>query len=65
MRRAPAEVRKLGPNTSTYVPRGVVHRLANRGSEPVTMIEVQTGAYLGEDDIIRLEDNYNRIGEGE
>ncbi len=50
----------LGPSQSTYVPLGAVHRLANRGTEPVVMIEVQTGSYLGEDDIVRLEDVYNR-----
>ena len=40
---------------------GQVHRLANLGSEPVEIVEVQFGAYLGEDDIVRLEDNYGRI----
>ena len=54
------KVFNLKPNESVYVPLGSVHRLANRGVEPVVLIEVQTGAYLGEDDIIRLEDNYNR-----
>lgn len=54
------DVRKLLPGQSVYVPLGAVHRLANHGREPVVMIEVQTGDYLGEDDIIRLEDVYNR-----
>lgn len=51
----------LGPNQSIYVPLGVVHRLANRGSQSVVLIEVQTGNYLGEDDVVRLEDDYNRV----
>lgn len=53
-------VRTLMPGRSIHVPRGAVHRLANRETEPVILIEVQTGSYLGEDDIIRLEDAYNR-----
>lgn len=54
------DVRVVKANESVYLPLGVVHRLANRGKEPVVLIEVQTGDYLGEDDIIRLEDVYNR-----
>jgi mannose-1-phosphate guanylyltransferase/mannose-6-phosphate isomerase len=57
------DVRILKPNQSVYVPLGSIHRLANRQSEPVVLIEVQTGDYLGEDDIIRLEDTYNRTSE--
>ena len=53
----------LKPNQSTYVPLGEIHRLANPGSEPLILIEVQTGSYLGEDDIVRLEDTYNRSRE--
>ena len=53
-------VRICEPSESVYVPLGAVHRLANRGEEAVVLIEVQTGDYLGEDDIVRLEDNYNR-----
>lgn len=53
--------RIVGANQSVYVPLGAVHRLANRGAKPVVLIEVQTGNYLGEDDIVRLEDSYNRI----
>lgn len=53
-------VQILQPNQSVYIPLGSVHRLANPGKEPVVLIEVQTGDYLGEDDIIRLEDVYNR-----
>ncbi|MBB3770429.1 mannose-1-phosphate guanylyltransferase/mannose-6-phosphate isomerase [Angulomicrobium tetraedrale] len=47
-------------NESTYLPLGGVHRLANPGKIPLVLIEVQTGSYLGEDDIVRLEDVYNR-----
>jgi mannose-1-phosphate guanylyltransferase/mannose-6-phosphate isomerase len=50
----------LTENQSTYIPQGQTHRLANRGTEPLEIIEVQTGAYLGEDDIIRIEDIYGR-----
>ena len=52
----------LGVNESTYVPIGAVHRIANLGSEPVHIIEVQCGDYLGEDDIVRIEDEYGREG---
>jgi mannose-1-phosphate guanylyltransferase/mannose-6-phosphate isomerase len=52
-------IKTLKPNESAHVPLGAVHRLANCGDEPLVLIEVQTGDYLGEDDIIRLEDNYN------
>ncbi len=47
-------------NQSIYVPQGEVHRLENPGKVPLTLIEVQTGSYLGEDDIYRLEDDYLR-----
>lgn len=50
----------LAENQSTYIPLGAVHRLANPGQIPLEMIEVQSGSYLGEDDIVRLEDNYGR-----
>jgi len=50
----------LCENESTFIPLGSVHRLRNRGSEPVELIEVQSGGYLGEDDIVRLEDVYGR-----
>jgi mannose-1-phosphate guanylyltransferase/mannose-6-phosphate isomerase len=50
----------LVENQSTYIPLGEVHRLANRGSIPLEIIEVQSGSYLGEDDIVRLEDTYGR-----
>ncbi|GGC67807.1 mannose-1-phosphate guanylyltransferase/mannose-6-phosphate isomerase [Chelatococcus reniformis] len=51
----------LRENESTYLPLGCVHRLANPGKIPLTLIEVQSGAYLGEDDIVRFEDIYNRV----
>lgn len=51
---------RLLADQSTYIPAGTVHRLSNAGSVPVVLIEVQTGDYLGEDDIIRLDDNYGR-----
>jgi mannose-1-phosphate guanylyltransferase/mannose-6-phosphate isomerase len=57
------EVRLLGEDQSTYIPLGTVHRLENPGRIPLEIIEVQTGAYLGEDDIVRLEDSYGRRGE--
>ncbi|MGB4766940.1 MAG: mannose-1-phosphate guanylyltransferase/mannose-6-phosphate isomerase, partial [Rugosibacter sp.] len=47
-------------NESTYIPLGVVHRLENLGKIDLEMIEVQSGGYLGEDDIVRLEDSYGR-----
>jgi mannose-1-phosphate guanylyltransferase/mannose-1-phosphate guanylyltransferase/mannose-6-phosphate isomerase len=50
----------LRENMSTYIPVGCVHRLENPGSEPVHIIEVQSGDYLGEDDIVRIEDSYGR-----
>ena len=50
----------LTENQSTYIPLGEVHRLANPGTIPLEIIEVQSGSYLGEDDIVRLEDNYGR-----
>ena len=50
----------LTENQSTYIPLGEVHRLANPGSIPLEIIEVQSGSYLGEDDIVRFEDNYGR-----
>lgn len=50
----------LGENQSTYIPLGSVHRLRNPGKMPLEIIEVQSGSYLGEDDIVRLEDVYGR-----
>ncbi|MXZ50666.1 MAG: mannose-1-phosphate guanylyltransferase/mannose-6-phosphate isomerase [Rhodobacteraceae bacterium] len=51
----------LEPNQSTYIPLGARHRLENPGSEELEVIEVQCGSYLGEDDIIRFEDDFGRI----
>ena len=50
----------LTENQSTYIPIGQKHRLSNRGNEPLEIIEVQTGSYLGEDDIVRFEDSFGR-----
>ena len=50
----------LSENQSTYIPLGVTHRLENPGKLPLEMIEVQSGSYLGEDDIVRFEDTYGR-----
>jgi mannose-1-phosphate guanylyltransferase/mannose-6-phosphate isomerase len=50
----------LCENQSTYIPLGEVHRLRNPGTIPLEIIEVQSGSYLGEDDIVRLEDTYGR-----
>ena len=50
----------IGENQSTYIPLGAQHRLSNPGKIPVEMIEIQSGAYLGEDDIVRFEDVYGR-----
>jgi mannose-1-phosphate guanylyltransferase/mannose-6-phosphate isomerase len=54
------DVFTLGENESTYIPLGVTHRLTNPGKLVLELIEVQVGAYLGEDDIVRFEDNYGR-----
>jgi mannose-1-phosphate guanylyltransferase len=51
---------KLIKNESTFIPKGEVHRLENKGTQDLVIIEIQTGDYLGEDDIIRLEDDYYR-----
>jgi mannose-1-phosphate guanylyltransferase len=52
---------QLQPNESTYIPVGSKHRLSSVGNESVEVIEVQIGEYLGEDDIVRFEDRYNRV----
>jgi len=54
------EVKLISENQSVYIPLGTVHRMANPGKLPMYLIEVQTGSYLGEDDIVRYEDIYNR-----
>ena len=58
-----AESFLLGENQSTYIPMGTTHRLENPGKLPLHLIEVQSGSYLGEDDIVRFEDTYGRAGE--
>ncbi len=55
-----AETHVVHENEATYIPIGSVHRLANPGKIPLELIEVQVGSYLGEDDIVRLEDEYGR-----
>jgi mannose-1-phosphate guanylyltransferase/mannose-6-phosphate isomerase len=50
----------LTENQSTYIPQGQTHRLENPGRVPLELIEVQSGSYLGEDDIVRFEDSYGR-----
>jgi mannose-1-phosphate guanylyltransferase/mannose-6-phosphate isomerase len=54
------EVFTVQKNQSTYIPIGAKHRLENRGTEPLHIVEIQVGAYLGEDDIQRYDDNYGR-----
>ena len=55
------DVFDLAENESTFIPIGCKHRLENAGSEPLEIIEVQSGSYLGEDDIVRFEDAYGRL----
>lgn len=55
------EVTLFTENQSTYIPLGEVHRLRNPGTIPLEIIEVQSGSYLGEDDIVRIKDTYGRI----
>ncbi len=54
------EVRLVSENQSVYIPLGATHRMENPGKVPMVLIEVQTGTYLGEDDIVRYEDGYGR-----
>jgi mannose-1-phosphate guanylyltransferase / mannose-6-phosphate isomerase len=55
------EVVQVHENESIYLPIGCKHRLSNPGKIDLELIEVQTGSYLGEDDIVRFEDIYNRV----
>jgi len=55
------QVMRLSTNQSTYIPQKTRHRLSNPGSEPLYVIEVQSGSYLGEDDITRFDDIYHRL----
>ena len=50
-------------NQAAFIPQGSKHRIANPGKLPMEMIKVQTGSYLGEDDIVRFEGQYGRIGD--
>jgi len=54
------DVRLIAENESVYIPLGATHRMENPGKVPMVLIEVQTGSYLGEDDIVRYEDVYLR-----
>jgi mannose-6-phosphate isomerase-like protein (cupin superfamily) len=54
------ETRELTPGESVDIPIGAAHRCENHGEEPVVFIEVQRGTYFGEDDIVRLEDDFGR-----
>jgi mannose-1-phosphate guanylyltransferase/mannose-6-phosphate isomerase len=60
MDRAGLTVSTVRPGEHVHIPKGAIHRMANRGTGPMTLIEVQVGDYLGEDDIVRLEDDYGR-----
>ena len=55
------EARRLHENESVYIPQGAIHRLSNPGKIPIEMVEVQTGCYLEEDDIERIEDDFGRV----
>jgi mannose-6-phosphate isomerase-like protein (cupin superfamily) len=55
------EVLTLNKGESTYIPLGVTHAIENKTREPLEIIEVQSGIYLGEDDIVRFEDIYGRV----
>ena len=55
------ETKLIRPNESTYIKMGEIHRLGNEGKIPVVLIEAQVGEYTGEDDIVRVEDDYKRI----
>lgn len=53
--------KRIGVNETAYIPVRTKHRVANPGTDPLIFIEVQCGPYLGEDDITRFEDDYNRL----
>ena len=55
-----AKVSRIRPGTFLDVPKGCIHRIQNTGAKPLVLIEVQFGKYLGEDDIVRLADDYGR-----
>ncbi len=60
MERDALDVTTVRENETVHIPQGAIHRMANRGKTPMTLIEVQVGDYLGEDDIVRFEDDYGR-----
>lgn len=60
MERNKLKVKTVAPGEHVHIPKGAIHRMANPGAAPMTLIEVQVGDYLGEDDIVRLEDDYGR-----
>lgn len=55
---------EVGPGQAVDIPLGTAHRVANRGSEPLVFVEVQQGDYFGEDDIVRLDDDFGRADPG-
>jgi mannose-6-phosphate isomerase len=55
------EVKEYGNGQTVIIKQGVKHRIENKGSDKIVFIEVQTGTYFGEDDIVRIEDDYNRV----
>lgn len=52
---------KYSKGETVLIPKGIKHRIENKGLEKIIFIEVQTGSYFGEDDIVRIQDDYNRI----
>ena len=56
-----SEVRELSYGDTVLISQGSKHRIENKGSKKLVFIEIQTGSYFGEDDIVRIEDDYNRI----
>lgn len=55
------EINEFSEGDTIIIPQGFKHRIENKGLEKVVFIEVQTGTYFGEDDIVRIEDDYNRV----
>ncbi len=55
------KIHMLAKNESTFIPIGITHTLENHGIIPLEIIEVQSGSYLGEDDIVRVEDRFGRL----
>ena len=54
------EIKEYAKGDTILIPQGVKHRIENNGEQKIVLIEVQTGTYFGEDDIVRIEDDYNR-----